>query len=161
MKGSSRHSLLWIDDDAPERFMYENFVLSQNGWEITWATSAEAGAEALRDRPFKVVILDQMLPWSTNGLGRDLAEVWAGCLLLAWLRDKRRPSKAPPREAFERLYTMNPLGANRTVPVILGSAYYDDEIMASLFEIEPQLPQVPKPIDCSRLLEILASVGLK
>ena len=157
MTGAPLRSLLWIDDDAPERFKHEDRLLSRAGWDITWANSAKAGAEALRDKPFEVVLLDQMLPWSEDSLGKEPEEVWAGCLLLFWLRNQGRPSKAPPREAFEGLYTMKPLKTNRKVPVILGSAYYDDEIMASLLEIEPELPEIPKPIDCNRLLELLAS----
>jgi CheY-like chemotaxis protein len=153
-------SLLWIDDDAPDRFRHEHRLLTRQGWEITWATNARAGAEALRERAFKVVLLDQMLPWSEDKLGREQEEVWAGCLLLFWLRGKSRPSKAPPREAFDGLYAMQPLAANKTAHVILSSAYFDDEIMASLLEIEPDLPELPKPIDRDRLLDLLASVDL-
>ena len=160
MAGKCSRSLLWIDDDAPDRFRHEHRLLTRQGWEITWATSASTGAEALCNRAFKVVLLDQMLPWSDDALAKEPEEVWAGCLLLFWLRGRSRPSKAPPRKAFERLSIMKPLPTNRTVPVILSSAYFDEEIVASFLEIEPNLVELPKPIDFDRLLEILASVAL-
>jgi CheY-like chemotaxis protein len=157
MAGEPSRRLLWIDDDAPDRFRYEHRLLTRHGWETTWATSASAGAEALRDQVFEVVLVDQMLPWSEEELRKQSEEVWAGCLLLFWLRGKKRPSKAPPRKAFDNLYRMAPLARNRTVPVILSSAYYDEEIAAALLEIELHLPELPKPIDCNRLLELLGS----
>ncbi len=86
------------------------------------------------------------------GKGRE--EVWAGCFLLYWLRNKGRPSKAPPRKDFERLSAMQPLGTNRDITVILCSAYFDDEVMAAFNEVEPDLQELPKPIDRDRLLEI-------
>jgi CheY-like chemotaxis protein len=158
MPEGSNGNLLWIDDDAPERFKHEHRLLSRHGWSVTWATSAMAGAEALRDTSFNAVILDQMLPWKKGTTGTDPEEVWAGCLLFCWLRDRQRPSKAPPRKDFERLYTMAPLATNLAVPVILSSAYFDEDIMTSLQEIEPHLPELPKPIDCDRLLELVATL---
>lgn len=154
MAGISLRRLLWIDDDAPDRFRHEHRLLSRQGWDVTFATSARAGAEFLQDQAFTAVVLDQMLPWRGGMHGKGREEVWAGCFLLYWLRNKNRPSKAPPRKDFERLSTMQPLDTNRNVAVILCSAYFDDEVMAAFTEVEPGLQELPKPIDRDRLLEI-------
>ncbi|HEY2295631.1 MAG TPA: hypothetical protein VGM86_33415 [Thermoanaerobaculia bacterium] len=158
MEESTPNSLLWIDDDAPGRFRYEHQMLTQRGWQITWAKCAEEAADLLRREVFRAIILDQMFPWSKQSPGTDTDEVWAGCFLLFWLRDKGRPSKAPPREPFDSLFTETkaPLPSNRTIPVVLSSAYFDEDISASIFDIEPHIPELPKPIDLERLLELFS-----
>jgi len=145
--------LLWIDDDGPGRFPYEERQLKKGGWEVSWAPGVYEGARSLGASAFDVLLLDQMLPWSAEL--RSSEEVWAGCLLFYWLRGKGRPHKMPPRDQFSHLQEMVPLSANRDLPVIVISAFFDDEIFSALHEIEPQLRDFSKPIDFKRLRQAL------
>jgi CheY-like chemotaxis protein len=147
-------SLLWIDDDGPERFPYEAIVLAEKGWEIQWAKTGKEAVEALSSQEFDAIILDQMLPWIRR-ISASREPVWAGCLLLAWLRGHDRPSLAPQLPGFEQLPNFQPLEANRAKPVVLVSAYHDLEVEDALRLIQPDLQQFVKPIDADDLVSAL------
>jgi CheY-like chemotaxis protein len=149
--------VLWIDDDGPSdgpgRFPYEVRVLNRNGWNVTWAPTGKQATDLLSKQAFQGVILDQMFPW--RGKLRETGPVWAGCLLLAWLRGANRPVSAPPISGFEQLESLSPLVINQSIRVILVSAFYDPEVEAALKEIEPGLTQLVKPIDPPELVRRL------
>lgn len=150
--------LLWIDDDGrkegpnggPGRFPYEERVLGRNGWKIHWARSGKKAADLLSEEVFQGVILDQMFPW--KGRLSESEPVWAGCLLLAWLRGKDRPAEAPPIPGFEELAGYSPLLANQSIRVVLVSGFQDPDVERALRAIEPNLLQMMKPIDALELV---------
>src|SRR5262245_11569584 len=71
--------LLWVDDDDPERFVFERFVLQKDGWNITWARDVVAAAKLLEGQRFDALILDQMI--AGDGV-EEQAVIWSGCHLL-------------------------------------------------------------------------------
>lgn len=154
MEVSSKRRILWIDDDGPQgsdlgRFPYQSERLQQAGWDVVWANSAREGAIKLRDEVFDVVFLDQMLPWRVN---ESHVEVWAGCLLLSWLRRRVRPKSAPPMSDFDELQAIAPHSENKEVPVVLITAFNDDEIACAFQEVDPDLDEIYKPVDVRDLL---------
>jgi len=150
-------TLLWVDDDGPERFLYEAYMLERSGWKVQWARSVMEGMESLGQERFDAVLLDQMLPFGVLGAdGGDPPDVWAGCLLLYWLRGLSRPSAAPPvRASDEREFSSRRAREeNREVPAIIVSAFYDDDVDAAVKKVQA-VPQFSKPLEVQQLLAVL------
>lgn len=148
------HNLLWIDDDGPGRFLYEEYVLQGKGWRVVWATSVREALEILGKDGFDAILLDQMLPLNPGPLAP--ADVWGGCLLLYWLRGLLRPSAAPQVEEPDVFGYVSPLASNRATKVIIVSAFHDDEVEKAIRSAEVSMQIVKKPIDIDYLITTLA-----
>lgn len=142
---------LWVDDDGPERFMYEQYVLERQGWRIRWALNMLEASDCLKDQFFSVVIMDQMFP-----ILDDEPSVWGGYLLLAWLRGEKEIDPAAPCLPAE-LCQSEPLEGNRTSVVIIASAFFDKETSDALGRLPHQAKTIviPKPIHTDSLMRAL------
>lgn len=151
---STRHRLLWTDDDAPDRFEYEALVLGEEGWDVVWAKSVSEAARLLADQPFDALLLDQMLPYTGLKYGDPL---WNGALLLRWLRGKGPPPNVTLDPKGE-LNTLKPRVENREIPTVIVSAFHDPQVDSAMRDASEQdraLPLAPKPIDVGALLSYL------
>lgn len=154
MSGRSERALLWIDDDGPDRFPYEEYMLAESGWKVVWATSVRDALKKLSEDRFDAILLDQMLPVDPGPLAP--ADVWSGCLLLYWLRDLTRPAAAPQAETPNVYGDGDPLEANRKAKVVIVSAFHDDEVEGAINAADNTIQIVKKPVD----LELLnAAIG--
>lgn len=150
-----RPRLLWTDDDGRERFLYEEYVIRDEGWEIAWAEGVSEASRLLAREPFDALILDQMMPY--EGLRQNEFLLWGGCLLLRWLRG------APPPAALELeldggLYASQPLDVNRDIPAFVVSGFYDASVAEAFREASPQdrdLRIMPKPVEVDEVLRFL------
>lgn len=150
--------VLWTDDDPPERYEYESYVLAEEGWEVVWAPDVGTAARSLSEQRFDALILDQMLPYDGLESGDPL---WNGCLLLRWLRGKG-PPPAVTLDEQGALSRLAPLEANRAIPTVVVSAFHDPNVELAMRDASPmdrQIPLVPKPIDMTALLDFLHAVA--
>jgi len=155
--------LLWTDDDDPFQFVYESHILGRDGWEIRWARDVQEGAALLRDHPFDALVLDQRMPFE---LARGQADppplrIWGGCVLLWWLRTQRWPDDAPfaPTIASSPIWQWKPAASNTNIPVIMVSAFYDEEIERIIQSASPgdrDLEILTKPLRLPDLQDFLA-----
>lgn len=152
-------TLLWVDDDGDSRFPFEVLRLTRSGWQVEWALTAIDAAEKLRDQVFSAVLLDQTLPLPKKAKGENKANVWTGCLLLHWLRKSPFPESAPLIEGRDELRTIQPAQENVEIPVIVVSAFYDDEVNSAFRQLEPDFKMITKPIDVEFLMRTLNSNG--
>ena len=145
---------LWADDDGPVRFQYDEYCIRQIGWTVLWACSIEEAAGLLESHAVDAILLDQMMPYRT---GDPKQLVWAGCLLLRWLRGADRPARAP--QGTERdLWSRTPLAVNRGVRIKVTSSYHDADVQAAMraaSERDKNLTILPKPTNTNRLLDFL------
>lgn len=161
--------LLWVDDDAPGRFMYEAYLVEQAGWELTWATYVLEAAEALCTRPFDALVLDQMCAFHDARDERAVSsfqpehQLWSGCFLLRWLRGQPPPESAPwlPHAEKQRLWGLTPLAENRAIPAIVASAFHADAVeraIRSASAQDEQIEFIAKPLSEDALLNFLEAV---
>ncbi len=154
-------NLLWADDGA-RRFRYERLMLRRAGWSTEWAIDARDAAHALSETPFDILVLDQMLPYDHVSESEQIASrPWGGCLLLYWLRGRQLPGHAPAVSDYSSLHGVQPLTVNRSLPVVVVSAYYDEEIaetMRNTSSLEAPLRFFPKPVDIQEVLAVLETV---
>lgn len=153
--------LLWVDDDGPGMFLFEVFQLEELGWTVHFTTHIEGAAEALRSRDFDAVLLDQMMPLA-GGTDQPV-DVWAGCLVLWWLRHQRPPGGAPAAsiEATQVLWKAPPRAANTRAPALVVSAFDDPEVDAEIQAVLPGpegIDILVKPVEAAALLERLAAL---
>ncbi len=157
---SERPRVLWADDE-PKRMPFEARRIKAAGWELVWARSVIEAGQALERMPFQALLLDQMMPY--YGSVPDAREVWGGCLLLRWLAGSNAPAHAPTRwgepdksaERRQRLTDLSPLAANQGLPVMVLSGYYDDDVLAAMREVRPDVTVHSKPIQLDRVLAFL------
>ena len=158
MASQTEKTVLWVDDDPRERFAYEEEILTTTyGFHLTWATTITSAARALARKPFDVVLLDQMFPWGTE---HDTPDVWSGCKLLYWLRGTSFTAASCPWGWSDDTATFKkalryPRKVNRTIPVIVMSAYADVDVAAALSTASTQdknIPMLSKPVDIPELL---------
>jgi CheY-like chemotaxis protein len=142
-------TILWVDDDGPRRFPYEQGLLERDGWQVQFAEGIGEAVEALSKRVFLAVLLDQTLPMGSAV--QDRANVWQGCRLLYWLRNHTFPGHAPVISEWERVGERKPHKRNRKAAVILVSGYYDPEVDAVIRALEPEIQSIVKPIDADAL----------
>ena len=155
--------LLWTDDDDPFQFVYETHILQRAGWEIQWARDVQQGAEMLRDARFDALVLDQHMPFDSQH-SKEIPpplRIWGGCLLLWWLRCQRWPDDAPyaPAISASPIWQWSPSPSNNDLPVIMVSAYYDEEverIIQSASSIDRDLEILTKPLRLPDLQDFLA-----
>lgn len=152
--------LLWVDDDGPSNFLFETYQLQASGWTITFAEDAAAAVAHLQQYAFQAVILDQMLPRDDSAHGS--IDVWTGYLLLWWLKRGQTPSQAPQAsiEALHPLLQQPPLPQNRTIPVIMITAFHDDDVHEAFDKVrrsEPAVEKLIKPVDFDALLGFLTA----
>lgn len=150
-----RPQLLWTDDDPPGRFEYEQFVIQDEGWDITWAPDVTTATRLLSEKTFDALILDQMLP-PYVGL-RKGDPIWGGCLVLRWLR-----GKAPPMgltlDSEGPLVKYQPDRHNADLPTVIVSAFHDPKVESALRDASPadrDIKLVPKPLDMGAILDFL------
>jgi CheY-like chemotaxis protein len=152
--------LLWVDDDGPGMFLYEVYQLEQQGWTVEFAENITDAAAALQARDYRAILLDQMMP-----LGADHnqpVDVWAGCLILWWLRQAGPPPGAPHAsiEATPMLWDTTPRPANCSIPILMVSAFDDPDVDEDIRRIQAPSPvQVfVKPVEADLLLQRLATI---
>jgi CheY-like chemotaxis protein len=142
--------VLWIDDDGPERFEYEECVIKEElNQDVVWADTARVALDKLRQERFDAILLDQMIRLAEY----EEPDVWGGCRILRWLRGASQ-SKVAPLAGVDETWGAPALEANRRVPVLVVSAFFDPDVlgeMRSASEIDWDLRASPKPI---RLEEI-------
>ena len=159
----SPRRLLWTDDDGADWFVYEVHMLAAAGWEVIWAHDVLEAADLLSRQPFDALFLDQMLPWQRSTHQKEALQIWGGCTLLWWLRQGRSPDALPYPERFRRLalWQQAPLPANRTTPVTVVSAFYDEQVEQLTRSAAPQdegLELLAKPVRLDDLLGFLAAL---
>lgn len=170
-KKDQRPTVLWVDDDEKERFIFEiRSIEKKLGWRVLWANTVRGAAEFLESEAVDAMILDQMIcDKSTTSFGVPslhgiASPIWSGCRLLHWLRGKEHPNRAPwPREepGWKFLLDMEPLAGNRKVPVILASAYHNKEVLdatADASSLDDPLRLFAKPVDFERIKAFLRKV---
>ncbi len=151
--------VLWVDDDDPERFVYERYCLERDGWKVTWARDVAEAAKALSRERFDAMILDQMI--AGNGVEEQFV-IWAGCRLLRWLRGSDPPAahhrEDTPWPALQRLV---PHDANKQLPVAILSAYHDADVLRATqgaSEQDRKALFLGKPVKEAELLDFLKKV---
>jgi CheY-like chemotaxis protein len=152
MKANAEHqrTVLWVDDDGPQRFLYEEFVLTRSNWDTRWANSVEEAMEQLRNYRFDSIIVDQCVPLLRAGWTED---AWGGCRLLYWLRELYPPPRAPESRVLDNCIVgkNSPLEANRKLRVIVSSAFFDNEIDTVIRSLPGEVYFLQKPISPDRL----------
>lgn len=150
----SQYCLLWVDDDKPDKFLYEEMMLSNEGWGIQWATNVVEAARTLSAKKYQALLLDQMLPYEKD----KRPDVWSGCLLLRWLREAELRTGIEMEENYRELHDLKPLRENTSMEVIVVSAYADESVeqeMKSASEKDRYLRFEPKPVIFDDILDIL------
>lgn len=158
-------TMLWVDDDE-ERFAYERFVLTEQGWEVEWATTVEAAAAMLAARRYEVVVLDQMVPSAEVGAHSALI-MWAGCRLLWWLRGRYDWAMVPgekgagPGGAEWACLAEGalPPSRNQGTPVLVVSGIYEPNVferMRKASGADDELTFLAKPLEPEALLRVAA-----
>lgn len=143
-------TLLWVDDDGEERFLYEKHNLEIKGWSITWALTVFEAAERLAEKLFDAVLLDQMLPPRRY---EDEPSLWGGCALLYWLRGGGLLRNT---KDFDFVASLTPLSHNQEIRVTLVSAFYDEQVNEYINNAPGSAVElVQKPINLTRLLTYL------
>jgi CheY-like chemotaxis protein len=140
--------LLWVDDDGPNRFRYEEAVLKEDRrCAVDWASNVEHALSLLRTEAFDAIVLDQMLPLTEHSTASDY---WGGCVVLHWLKLSSYPATAPPT-LQPALFRAPPLPANVAAPVCFVSAFSDDDVHRELLRADRTLPIFAKPLDLDLL----------
>lgn len=150
--------LLWIEDDEPGRFVYEERLLTRQGWVVTWAPSVEDAARSLSKNVYDAILLDQMIaPVEVRGH----LVMWSGCRLLYWLRQSTADPPWPQEDpSWWVLHELTPLEQNRSCPVTLVSAYRNAALLDATRRasaLDHGLKTFAKPIDVDTLLAHLGS----
>lgn len=154
--------LLWVDDDGPDRFLYERGVIEDDGWQVQWATSVEEAVEALKGTAFDALILDLNL---TDERGVEPPYlIWGACRILYWLRQTplTRPRPWLTAGASEVWSEAPPYKTNEKVPVLIVSGFHDDDVLKAIRDAGPadfQIKLLPKPVDERELLRWLGDVS--
>src|SRR5262245_6447499 len=142
-------NLLWVDDDAPHRFRYEEIVLrDEYGWSIAWAGCVQSAVTALCARPFEAIVLDQMLPLTANSRA---VGYWGGYALWHWLKACQDPIPRPPPEHESLFVRHTPLSANGTAPVCIVSAFEDLTVQRAIRAACPKIAIFAKPLELDEL----------
>ncbi len=157
--------VLWVDDDDPERFVYERYLLERDGWKVTWARDVAEAAKALSRERFDAMILDQMI--AGNGVEEQFV-IWAGCRLLRWLRGTDR-TEMPASQRGEdgpwpALRSLAPHDSNKLLPVAILSAYHDADVLRATQSASDQDRKalfLGKPVKEAELLDFLKKVRAK
>jgi CheY-like chemotaxis protein len=151
--------VLWVDDDDPDRFVYERYLLERDGWKVTWARDVAEAAKALSNERFDAMILDQMI--AGNGVEEQFV-IWAGCNLLRWLRGTDPPSSQRRQETpWPALQRLLPHDANKQLPVAILSAYHDADVLRATqgaSEQDRKALFLGKPVKEAELLGFLQRV---
>lgn len=155
-----RGRILWTDDE-PGRFRFAEWELTDAGWTVEWARDVETAAHKLAREPFDALILDQMLPFEPSD---EADRYWGGCLLLRWLRGAPSPEKATVADARQKevLGRLSPLPDNTTVPALVVSAFYDEQVVEatrSASRQDREIPFLDKPVDIDEVRRILERPG--
>lgn len=158
--------LLWVDDDGETRFHWEKRLVEKLGWSLDWSVSVLDAARRLESTTYNAMVLDQMVPYETTALpqrsfDRDPLFTWGGCLLFRWLRGAEPPRGAPldaiPPASDLRTIAA-PLPANRTLPVLIISAFnYEDSLseLRGASSADQHMTIVMKPLSEKRIREFL------
>ena len=160
-KSDFKKKMLWIDDDDQERFQFEEAVLQEEDhWAISWAASVEKATALLSQDSFDAILLDQTLP-SRDG-HESVAQIWTGCRLLYWLRQKElsfgENQQEPNLEPWDFIKDLKPLPKNSRIPVLVISAAFDPVIFSFMEKAIWNIPFISKPIDLDKLRSILERV---
>jgi CheY-like chemotaxis protein len=135
-------NLLWVDDDAPDRFRYEEVVLREDyDWHVTWCQHVDGAASHLTDRTFDAVVLDQMLPLTADS---NAVGYWGGYALLHWMRESGGRAPGLPSEHEEILRNRRPHPSNSQTRVCIISAFDDIQVKTAIRAISPKIDIFPK-----------------
>lgn len=149
-------TVLWTDEDAPDRFVYGKFILERAGWTVDWANSVAEATSKLSANRYRALILDQMMPLEPGRGPEPAVTVWGGCAVLRWLRGASIPDLMPmeQRHACEALWQRRPLVPNRSIPAAIVSGYRDEKIVEAIHSASAQdqaIVFLPKPLDYGAL----------
>jgi hypothetical protein len=153
-----RPKLLWTDDDGPNRFEYERYLIDSCGWSVSWAANVLQASEKLAGETFNALILDQMIPY--QGDERGPLFPWGGCLLLHWLRGTYPPKRAPIDDIppGKDLGQRKPHPDNQRLRVMVVSAFHDDDVLTALrgaSDLDRHLSISSKPTSDKKILDFL------
>jgi CheY-like chemotaxis protein len=159
MIDETKPHVLWVDDDDPDRFVYERYLLERDGWKVTWARDVAEAADKLSHEKFDAVILDQMIAGS--GVEEQFV-IWAGCRLLRWLRGTDPPDSQRREDTpWPALHRLAPNDANKHLPVAILSAYHDADVLRATqgaSEQDRKALFLGKPVKEAELLGFLHKV---
>lgn len=151
----SKKHLLWVDDDGPARYSYELAMLKKDDWTVDWAHSSLEAIESLSVQEYHGVITDNTHPWKPSS---DLLR-WGGFHMLQWLRVDAESwdENFPFGEDLEGLV---PLPSNRQVPVLILSAFYDEEVVKKIDSMPggDEVSWMAKPAGTEALLAFLSVI---
>jgi hypothetical protein len=176
----TKNKLLWVDDDYKKgRFTYEEEVITEDlNWTLTWAESLEEAARLLSTESFDALLLDQQFyvheadaefHWTSS----EKNIPWQGITLLYWLRndaDSDREKNKLANHSMEYVTSslvelrqnVMPLDKNKSLPVLVLSAFYHDDILTALRDAsnhDSDLDIHSKPVDISEIEAFLGAVG--
>ncbi len=155
---ASTRRLLWVDDDPPERFVYEKGVLEEEDrWNIRWARTLSEAVGFLSSEDFDALILDQMV------CGDEISvPIWGGCRLLHWIRGTQYENGQAPwpaDEAADRVFEgRHPLASNQSLPAIILSGYHNKDVLDATRKASHQdstIQFLGKPVDLAALRHLL------
>ncbi len=151
-------SLLWVDDDGPGRFRYEETLLRREGWTVIWATTTDSAAKILAKTGVDGVIADMMFPLA-NG---DNPSIWSGFGLIKWLRGDWEGDWGDMQQAPAVLERYKPLEDNKDVPIVVVSAFFDAGIEERLLKLpqSDELSWLPKPVNSAGLTAFIETLEL-
>jgi CheY-like chemotaxis protein len=152
--------LLWVDDDGPHRFRYEEAVLLEDhNWRVTWSSCVEQAVEFLACQPFASIVLDQMLPLRNEA---PAVGYWGGYSVLHWLKRCKDPIPPPPIEHQQLVEGREPLKANIRAPVCIISAFEDLTVQGAIRKASPTapIPIYAKPLELQNLERFLGCNGV-
>lgn len=153
--------IIWVDDDDPNRFIYEQKLIEARQATLVWAHTPEEAAERLAQDAYDAVILDQFMPFNAGARDRS---PWAGYILLCWLRCLDAPNNIEQevREAVQHLRdTYTPARLEGETPVLILSAFHDRDVEEAMQLMQSQggrIPFIPKPADHRQLMSWLQSI---
>jgi nucleoside phosphorylase len=149
---NARPLVLWVDDDGPGRFEFEIYCLKREGYRIDFAVDVIQAATLLCYRKYDAVLLDNLIPYRYGSV--ESIGAWGGYVLYSWLRNSVRSKRAPPTVSLRDLDQLEPNPLNRGVPVLMCTAFHDDEVWSALQSAKldnEKLLTAAKPINAHTL----------
>jgi CheY-like chemotaxis protein len=130
-----RCRVLWVDDDGPTRFRYEERFLQGAGVAIDWAVTLQTARKRLRERNYDFILLDMFVP---DGSSSQLDPL-GGLKLLEQLR------RCPEELGNSDLVAI-------PVAICSGMAPLEEDLAKRGIQ---NLTWLKKPLDLSKLLGFL------
>lgn len=151
--------LLWVDDDGPHRFRFEEKILRQKGWSVIWASTTAYAARILAKQGVDGIITDNMHPVSAE---RTVAGRWGAYHLVKWLRGLREGDWGDTKQIPKSIDKYWPLESNQNLPVLIASGFFDDEVDDRIRKLPQadELSWLQKPLDDEKLIAFIEALDL-